>query len=62
MTTSVQKENRKVMMKVMVMMISGVMKGVWGGSTPHKPHCPEILKTLQNRAKLNPVVKTVKKC
>ena len=33
--------------------------GGFGGSTP--PH-PEIPKALQNRAKLNPIVKTVKKC
>ena len=33
--------------------------GVWGGgSTPP----PEIPKALQNRAKLNPIVKTVKNC
>jgi len=30
-----------------------------GGSTPPPP---EIPKTLQNRAKLNPIVKTVKNC
>ena len=29
----------------------------WGGSKP-----PEIPKALQNRAKLNPIVKTVKNC
>ena len=32
--------------------------GFEGGSTPP----PEITKTLQNRAKLNPIVKTVKNC
>jgi len=31
----------------------------WGVQPPH-PH--EIPKTLQNRAKLNPIVKTVKNC
>ena len=31
--------------------------GGLGGQTP-----PEIPKTLQNRAKLNPIVKTVKNC
>jgi len=30
-----------------------------GGSTPPPP---EIPKALQNRAKLNPIAKTVKKC
>ena len=32
--------------------------GGWGVQTPP----PEILKALQNRAKLNPIVKTVKNC
>ena len=32
-------------------------QGVWGVQTP-----PEILKALQNRAILNPIVKTVKNC
>ena len=32
--------------------------GVWGVQTPP----PEILKALQNRAKLNPIVKAVKNC
>jgi len=32
---------------------------VGGGTTPHQP---EIPKALQNRAKLNPIVKTVKNC
>ena len=32
-------------------------RGIWGGSTPP----PEIPKALQNRAKLNPIVKTVNK-
>ena len=36
---------------------SGVPRGVWGFQIPH-----EILKALQNRAKLNPIVKTVKNC
>jgi len=31
--------------------------GIWGGS-----NLPEIPKALQNRAKLNPIVKTVKNC
>ena len=38
---------------------SGVPRGVGlGFSNPH----PEIPKALQNRAKLNPIVKTVKNC
>jgi len=36
---------------------SGVPSGGWGVQTP-----PEIPKALQNRAKLNPIVKTVKNC
>ena len=32
--------------------------GGWGCSTP----TPQILKALQNRAKLNPIVKIVKNC
>jgi len=32
--------------------------GVWGVQTPP----PQILKALQNRAKLNLIVKTVKNC
>jgi len=32
--------------------------GVWGVQTPP----PEIPKALQNRAKLNPIVKSVKNC
>jgi len=36
---------------------SGVPRGGWGVQTP-----AEIPKTLQNRAKLNPIVKTVKNC
>ena len=39
--------------------ISGVPRGGWG---VHIPPPPEILKALQNRAKLNPIVKTVKNC
>ena len=35
---------------------SGVPRGFWGVSKP-----PEIPKALQNRAKLNPIVETVKK-
>ena len=31
--------------------------GIWGVQPP-----PEILKALENRAKLNPIVKTVKNC
>jgi hypothetical protein len=34
----------------------GVLKGVWGGSNPP----PEIPKALENHAKLNVIVKTVK--
>jgi hypothetical protein len=38
--------------------VSGVPRGGgWGVQTP-----PEILKALQNRTKLNPIVKTVKNC
>jgi len=37
---------------------SGVPRGGWGVQTP--PH--EIPKALQNRAKLNPIVKIVKNC
>ena len=33
----------------------GVLRGV-------QPPPPEITKALQNRAKLNPIVKTVKNC
>ena len=37
---------------------SGVPRGVvWGVQNP-----PEILNARQNRAKLNPIVKTVKNC
>ena len=46
----------------MLLLISGVPggggEGVWGSNTPQ----PEIPKALQNRAKLNPIVKTVKNC
>jgi hypothetical protein len=38
---------------------SGVPRGVWGVQTSPPP---EILKALQNRAKLNLIVKTVKNC
>ena len=38
--------------------ISGVPRGVGG----FKPPPPEIPKALQNRAKLNPIVKNVKNC
>jgi len=41
-----------------VLQTSGVPRGVWGGLTPP----PEVPKALQNRAKLNPIVKTVKYC
>jgi len=37
---------------------SGVPRGVWGVQTPHS----EFPKVLQNHAKLNPIVKTVKNC
>jgi len=37
--------------------ICGVPRGWVGGFKP-----PEIPKALQNRAKLNPIVKTVKNC
>jgi len=42
-----------------VLQTSGVPRGVWGGLTPPPPEVP---KALQNRAKLNPIVKTVKYC
>jgi len=35
--------------------------GVWGAQPPPTP-TPEIPKVLQNCAKLNPIVKTVKNC
>ena len=34
------------------------VSGYWGGGIPPPPQIPEA---LQNRAKLNPIVKTVKK-
>ena len=37
--------------------ISGVPRGFWGVQPP-----PEIPKAIKNRAKLNPIVKTVKNC
>ena len=37
---------------------SGVPRGGFGGFNPP----PEIPKALQNRAKINPIVKTVKNC
>ena len=33
-----------------------------GGGGSNTPPTPEIPKALQNRAKLNPIVKTVKNC
>jgi len=39
---------------------SGVPRGKWEGLGCLTP--PEIPKTLQNRAKLNPIVKTAKNC
>jgi len=44
---------------VCLVAISGVPRG--GGFGGFKPP-PEILKAPQNRAKLNPIVKTVKNC
>jgi len=38
---------------------SGVPRWGWGVQTPPPP---EIPKALQNRAKVNPIVKTVKNC
>jgi len=38
---------------------SGVPRGVCGSSTPPPPEIPNA---LQNRAKRNPIVKTVKNC
>ena len=40
----------------MVPTVSGVPRGV------NPPGTPEIPKAFQNRAKLNPIVKTVKNC
>jgi len=38
-------------------------EGVWGVQTlPHTAPPPEMPKAFQNRAKLNPIVKTVKNC
>ena len=39
---------------------SGLPRG--GGWSVQTPSPPEILKALQNRAKLNPIMKTVKNC
>jgi len=39
---------------------SGVPRGFGGGVRTQPPPSPEIPKALQNRAKLNPTVKTVK--
>jgi len=44
--------------KQCILLLSGVPGGVWGVQPP----TPEIPKALQNRAKLNPIVKTVKNC
>jgi len=40
---------------------SGVPRG-GGFNTPPTPPPPEIPKAIQNRAKLNPIVKTIKNC
>jgi len=40
--------------------LRGVPREFGGVQTPPPPH--EIPKSLQNRAKLNPIVKTVKNC
>ena len=51
----------KRMWKVLVVYLLKVVAyrgGTWEGSTPP----PEIPKALQNRAKINPIVKTVKNC
>jgi len=48
----------------MVFFVGGGGGGGGGGGwglTP-TPHPPEIPKAFQNRAKLNPIVKTVKNC
>jgi len=42
--------------KLLNIKCSGVPRGGFGGSTPPS----ESLKALENRAKLNPIVKTVK--
>ena len=39
-------------------LISGVPRGVWGGIQP----LPKFRRPPKNRAKLNPIVKTVKNC
>jgi len=38
------------------------VSGIRGGGLNHHHPPPEIPKALQNRAKLNPIVKTVKNC
>ena len=38
----------------------GVWRGGWGWGWVQTPPTPEIPKALQNRAKLNTIVKTVK--
>ena len=42
--------------------VRGVPRGVGVGGGSNTPPPPEIPKALQNRAKLNPIVKTVKNC
>jgi len=49
---------KRLLLRITVTLISGVPRGVWGV----QPSPPEIPKALQNRAKLNPIVKTVKNC
>jgi len=43
-------------------LICGIIRGKPGGGGVFHPPPPEIPKALQNRAKLNPIVKTVKNC
>ena len=50
-----------IWLKISNVQASGVpRRGGFGVFKPTPP--PEIPKALQNRAKLNPIVKTVKKC
>jgi len=46
-------------LKIMYCYVQWRTEGDFGG---FKPPPPEIPKTPQNRAKLNPIVKTVKNC
>ena len=54
---SCKEEGKAVVLSWYTIWSSGVPKGGGGGSNPSPP---EIPKTLRNRARLNPIVKTVK--